>query len=55
MHGYLLGNQNAADFWEMMVGVLLQKFGWGGLWVVLGLRELLKIGIRGREVLVIPE
>ena len=35
-----------------MVGGLLQKFVWGGLWVVLGLREMLKVGLRGIEVLV---
>ena len=36
----------------MVVGGLLQKFGWGVLWAVLGLREMLKVWLRGREVLV---
>ena len=35
-----------------MVGGLLQKIGWGRLWVVLGLREMIKVRLRGGEVLV---
>ena len=30
-------------------GGLLLKFGWGGLWMVLGLREMLKVVLRGES------